>query len=63
MQVDENTSKIILGVIALLTVIAGGAIYSVKKSKNRRTNTTQKNITQSGNGNKVVGGDDNSTTH
>ncbi|HEY0744379.1 MAG TPA: hypothetical protein VGD40_23095 [Chryseosolibacter sp.] len=60
MNLDENTTKIVVGVLVLLTAAVGGAIISIRKSKNRQTRTHQENITIGGSNNKVVGGDDNS---
>lgn len=58
---DENTTKILLAIIAVIASIVGGAtIYSTIKSKNKRYNVTQKDINITGNDNKVVGGDDKS---
>jgi hypothetical protein len=59
MKIDR---EIVLAGIALLTVVAGGAWFSFKKSKNRTSTTNQSNIKMKGNGNKVVGGDDNSSS-
>jgi len=58
---DEQTTKIILAVIAVLTVIVGGSLIAIKKSKKRNTKSHQENITITGDKNKVIGGDDNST--
>ena len=33
MNFDENTTKIVLGIIALLTVIVSGALITIKKTK------------------------------
>lgn len=57
---DENYTKIILAVIAVIATIVGGALISIKKSKKRTNKVNQENITIKGNKNKVVGGDDNS---
>lgn len=57
---EDNTTKIIIAVIALITVIIGGALVSINKSKKRKSETTQDNIEINGNENKVIGGDDNS---
>lgn len=56
----ENTTQIILGLIALATAIIGGALFTINKSKKRNTKTNQDNISIKGDGNKVIGGDDNS---
>lgn len=56
---DENTTKIILAIIALMASTVGGiTLYS--KSKNIKYNINQKDIDINGNNNKVVGGDDKS---
>lgn len=55
---EEGTQKIILSVLGILVALVGGAIYSKKVRKNKRTN--QENITITGDQNKVVGGDDRS---
>jgi len=59
MGIDENTTKIILAIVALVSAILGGSLFAIKKSKNRRNNVKQENITINGSG-KVVGGDDRS---
>lgn len=56
----STTAQIILAIIGLLTVLAGGALISKKISKKRNTKSFQSNIKMSGTGNKVIGGDDNS---
>lgn len=60
MNFDENATKIILGIIALLTVIVSGALITIKKTKKRTTRNTISNVDISGDNSKVVGGDDNS---
>ncbi|SKB82639.1 hypothetical protein [Maribacter arcticus] len=57
---EDNTTKIIIAVIALVTAIIGGALISINKSRKRNTKTNQDNIKIKGNKNKVIGGDDNS---
>jgi len=57
---EENTTKIILAIIAFLTVLISGALISIKKTKKRSSKNTLSNITINGSRNKVVGGDDNS---
>jgi glucose uptake protein GlcU len=57
---EDNTTKIIIAVITLVTVIIGGALISINKSRKRNTKTNQRNIKIKGNQNKVIGGDDNS---
>ena len=57
---EDNTIKIIIAVIALVTAIIGGALISINKSRKRNTKTNQDNIKIKGNKNKVIGGDDNS---
>lgn len=57
---EDNTTQIIIGVIALVTAIIGGALISINKSRKRNTKTKQDNIKIKGNKNKVIGGDDNS---
>ncbi len=61
MNLDDNKTKIALAAIALLAAIAGGALIAIK-AKKRKTTSTQSGINQTGDGNKVTGGDDNSTT-
>jgi hypothetical protein len=59
---DENITKILLAILAIIASIVGGiTIYSKKKSKNKKYNITQKDININGNNNKVVGGDDKSS--
>lgn len=59
---DENNTKILLAILAIISSILGGiTIYSRKKSKNKKYNITQKDININGNNNKVVGGDDKSS--
>lgn len=60
MTFDENTIKIVLGIIALVTVIVSGALITIKKTKKKTTRNSISNIDISGNNSKVVGGDDNS---
>lgn len=60
MNLDDNTTKIILGLIALLTVIVSGALISIKKTRKRNTRNTISNVKITGGNSKVVGGDDNS---
>jgi len=57
---EDNTTKIIIAVIALVTAIIGGALISINKSRKRNTKSSQDNIKIKGNKNKVIGGDDNS---
>jgi len=57
---EDNSTKIIIAVIALITAIIGGALISINKSRKRNTKTKQDNIKIKGNKNKVIGGDDNS---
>jgi glucose uptake protein GlcU len=57
---EDNTTQIIIAVIALVTAIIGGALISINKSRKRSTKTKQDNIKIKGNKNKVIGGDDNS---
>lgn len=52
----ETLEIIIAGIVAI--AVAGGAIFTYKKSKSKKVNI--KNVTIHGNG-KVVAGDDNST--
>ena len=62
MNFDENSTKIILGLIALLTVIISGALITIKKTKKRSTRNTISNVKISGNNSKIVGSDDNSNS-
>lgn len=55
----EEYVKIILGIIATL-VVGGGALFTIKKSRQRKTTVKQDHISINGNNNKIVGGDDNS---
>ncbi len=57
---ENYTTEIISAIIGLLTLIAGGALISIKKSKKRNQKSHQENIKIEGDGNKVIGGDDNS---
>lgn len=57
---EDNTTKILIAVIALVTAIIGGTLISINKSRKRNTKTNQDNIKIKGNKNKVIGGDDNS---
>ena len=61
MNLDENTTNLILAIIALLTVIVSGALITIKKTRKRNTKNTISQIHFAGSKNKVVGGDDNST--
>lgn len=53
---EDNITKIILGAIALVSALIGGALYS----KKRYNKVDQSKIKIKGNKNKIVGGDDNS---
>lgn len=56
---DENSTKILIAIIAVIASIIGGiSFYSKKKRKNYSVN--QENINITGNDNKIVGGDDKS---
>ncbi len=57
---EDNTTQIIIAVIALVTAIIGGTLISINKSRKRSTQTKQDKIKIKGNKNKVIGGDDNS---
>ena len=57
---EDNMTKIIIAVIALVTAIIGGALISINKSRKRNTKSSQDNIKIKGDKNKVIGGDDNS---
>lgn len=57
---EDNTTEIIIAVIALITAIIGGALISINRSKKRNTKSSQDHIKIKGNKNKVIGGDDNS---
>lgn len=57
---DENTTKIIIAIVALLTAIISGALISINKSRKRSSKSSQDNIHIQGNDNKVIGGDDKS---
>lgn len=61
MDLNENSTKIILGVFALVTVIVGSAWVSKKKNKKRSSRNMVSNIKIEGDKNKIIGGDDNST--
>lgn len=55
---DENSTKIILAIVAgILAIVGGVTLYS----KTKRKSVNQKNINITGNHNKVVGGNDKST--
>jgi hypothetical protein len=56
----SQTAQIVIAVIGLLTVIAGGAWISKTISKRRTSRSTQSGINITGDQNKVIGGDDNS---
>lgn len=57
---EENTMKIILAILAIIATIVGGALISIRKTKKRNSKSNQESITINGDGNKVIGGDDNS---
>ena len=48
MNLDDNTTKIVLGLITLLTVIVGGALISIKKTRKRNTRNTISNVKLTG---------------
>jgi len=60
MTFDESSTKIIIGIIGLLTVIVTGAFISIKIIRKRNTKNTISNVHISGQNNKIVGGDDKS---
>lgn len=60
MTLDDNTTKIIIAVTAVVAAALGGSLIAIRKSKKRSNSVRQDNITISGTG-KVIGGDDNST--
>ncbi|WP_196888230.1 hypothetical protein [Aureivirga sp. CE67] len=60
MNFDENTTKIIIALIAVLTIIVSGALITIKKTKKRTTKNSFTNVNVSGNDSKIVAGDDNS---
>jgi len=55
----EEYVKITLGIITAL-IVGGGALFTIRKSRQRKTTVKQDHITIKGNNNKVIGGDDNS---
>lgn len=57
---ENNYVKIALAVITVIGAILGGAFYSKKKVKNKKYQIDQRDITITGDNNKIVGGDDNS---
>jgi hypothetical protein len=57
---EENTANIIVAILTIIGTIVGGALISKRKSKKRKSKSNQKNININGDGNKVLGGDDNS---
>jgi len=61
MTFDDNTTKIILAVAAVIAAALGGSLIAIRKSKKRSNTVRQENITISGSHGKVVGGDDKST--
>jgi hypothetical protein len=62
MSFDENTTKIIGYLSTAVVAIAGGAWFAIRRSKSKKYSNKQSNITMTGDGNKVTGRDDNSTT-
>jgi len=63
MNFDENATKIVLGIISLLLLIAGGALITIKKTKKRSSRNTISNVEIKGNKNKIIGGDDKSVVN
>jgi len=61
MDFDNETLKIIGYVVAGIAAISGGALFAIKKSKSKKISSKQSNVTMTGDGNKIIGGDDNST--
>ncbi len=53
---EDNTTKIILGIITIIVALVGGALYSKKRSNKVK----QTKIKIKGNKNTIVGGDNNS---
>ena len=62
MSLDDNLTKIIIAVLALITVILGGLFVSKKITHKSKSENTTSDISIKGNDNKVVGGDDNSSS-
>lgn len=58
MSLDDNTTKIILAIIAVISILVSGAFVSIKKNKSRKH--IIKNIEVKGHNSKIVGGDDHS---
>ena len=58
----NETIKIILEVIIAL-IVGGGALFAFKTVKQRKNTVKQNNITITGDGNKIIGGDDNTRNH
>lgn len=62
MNLDDNTTKIIGYVAAIIIAIVSGSMIAIKINKSKKNSSKQSDITQTGDGNKVTGGDDKSTT-
>jgi hypothetical protein len=63
MNLDDNTVKLISYISAAIAAIVGGSWFAIKKSRSRNNSAKQSTINQFGTGNKVTGGDDNSTSN
>jgi LPXTG-motif cell wall-anchored protein len=61
MNFGDNTTRIIIAVVGVLTLLAGGAFISYKKNKKKTSRNSQSGIIQVGDGNRVTGEDDKST--
>lgn len=59
MNLDDNTTKIILYILGIIVAIIGASFIAIKISKKRSNNVRQENIIVKGSG-KVIGGDDKS---
>lgn len=57
---EENIIKLIIELLVAIGALVGGTFIIKKVILTRKNISKQKNITISGNDNKVVGGDDNS---
>tara|TARA_E500000318_G_C3448263_1_gene167778 strand:+ start:105 stop:287 length:183 start_codon:yes stop_codon:yes gene_type:complete len=57
---EDNTVKVILAILTIIATVVGGALISIRKTKKRNTKSNQENININGDGNKIIGGDDNS---
>lgn len=57
---ESSSINLLVAVITFLTAILGGAFIAIKRVKKKNQKSDQRGIQIKGDGNKIIGGDDNS---